>query len=113
MAAVISLRAGGLHLSRAHVLASVSFCNSDMRLRKTPLTFLALTSCFTYWDFGSGNFGIVASSPHSSEDSGFKIICAAGSRELVAFFILKSRVKNSGSSGESKSSGKDSEEGKE
>lgn len=52
----------------------------------------------------------MASSPHSSEDSGFKIICAAGSRELVAFFILKSRVKNSGSSGECKSSGKDSED---
>lgn len=105
----IGLCADGLHLSQVHVLASVSFSNvdiSDMTLIKL-LTFLALTSCFRYWDFGSGNFGIVAISPHRFNNSGFLIICASGSPEHFSFLILIPRVENSGSSGESKSSVKD------
>lgn len=52
----------------------------------------------------------MAISPHRFEDSGFPIICAAGSREHFVFLVLKLRVQNSGSSGESKSAVKDSKD---
>lgn len=53
---------------------------------------------------------MAAVSPRRVAESGVPFICAGGSRELLAFLILNPGALNSGSSGDSKSSGPDREE---